>query len=67
MKTISVKLDDYMLQLLNQQARASKTTRMEVIRAAILNYFLNRDDASDLVYIRKHKQDKLLVFDEVFD
>lgn len=67
MKTISLKLDNYMLELLNQNAKKSKTTRMEVIRAAILNYFLNQDDAADLAYIQQHKNDRLLSFDEVFE
>lgn len=67
MKVISLKLDNYMLQLLNQCAKQSKTTRMEVIRAAILNYFLNREDAADLAYIQQRKKDRLLEFDEIFE
>lgn len=66
MKTISIKLDSYVLTLLNQEAKDKKMTRMELIRSAIVNYLLNRDDASDLAYIKAHKDDKLVSFDDVF-
>lgn len=66
MKTISVKFDDYVLDLLNQEAKEKKQTRMEIIRSAVLNFLLNKDDAGDLVYIRNHREDKLLSFDETF-
>lgn len=66
MKTISVKLDDYILEVLTQEAREKKITRMEIIRAAIMNFLLNKDDAADLAYIRRHKDDKLVSFGETF-
>ena len=66
MKTISVKFDDYILALLNQEAREKKLTRMEIIRAAVLDFLLNRDDAADIAYIQERKKDKLLSFEETF-
>ncbi len=66
MKTIAVKLDNYVLDLLNQEAREKKMTRMELIRSAVLNFLVNRGDAEDLAYIQNHKKDKLLGFKEVF-
>ena len=66
MKTISVKFDDYVLALLNQEAKEKKMTRMEIIRSAVLNFLLNKDDVGDLAYIERHRGDKLLSFDETF-
>lgn len=66
MKSISVKFDDYVLDLLNQEAKEKKLTRMEIIRSAVLNFLLNRDDAGDLAYIQGHRKDKLLSFEETF-
>lgn len=66
MKSISVKFDDYVLDLLNKEAKEKKLTRMEIIRSAVLNFLLNRDDAGDLAYIQSHRKDKLLSFEETF-
>lgn len=66
MKTISVKFDDFVLDLLNKEAKEQKLTRMEIIRSAVLNFLLNRNDAADLAYIQSHRQDKLLSFEETF-
>ena len=66
MKTISVKFDDYVLDLLNKEAKEKKLTRMEIIRSAVLNFLLNRGDAGDLAYIQSHRKDKLLSFNEAF-
>ena len=66
MKTISVKLDDYLLDVLNHESKQRKTTRMELIRSSIMNFLLHGDDAEDLSYIEKHKKDKLYSFEETF-
>ena len=66
MRNISLKLDNYLLDLLNQEAKEKKTTRMELIRSAIVNFLINKDDASDLAYIRQHKNDRLQSFNETF-
>lgn len=50
----------------NQEAREKKMTRMEIIRSAVLNFLLHRDDAQDLAYIEEHKKDKLLSFEKTF-
>lgn len=66
MKTLSIKLDDFLVSLLNKEAKEKKMTRMEVIRSALVNFLLSRDDAADLAYIRSHKKDKLIGFEDVF-
>ncbi len=66
MKTIAVKFDDYVLELLNKEAKEKKMTRMELIRSAVINFLLHGDDAADLAYIQSHKNDKLLSLDDTF-
>lgn len=67
MKTIAVKLDDFMLDLLTQEAKEKRVTRMELIRSAIVHFLVNRGDAADLQYITSHKKDRHLSFEETFD
>ena len=64
MKAISVKFDDYILDLLNFESKEKKVTRMEIIRSAVIHYLLHRDDAEDVAYIAAHKGDRLLTFEE---
>lgn len=66
MKTISVKLDDYLLDVLTRESKQRKTTRMELIRTAIVDFLLHRDDDEDLAYIERHRGDKLVSFEETF-
>ena len=66
MRSISVKLDNYVLDLLDNEAKDKKITRMELIRSAVINFLVNRGDAADLAYIQAHKNDKLISFDQVF-
>ena len=66
MKTISVKLDDFLLDVLNQESKQRRTTRMELIRSAIMSFLLRGNDAEDLAYMERHRGDKLLSFGETF-
>lgn len=52
MRSISVKLDNYVLDLLDNEAKDKKITRMELIRSAVINFLVNRGDAADLAYIQ---------------
>lgn len=67
MKAITLKLDDFVLDLVSAEAKEKKMTRMELIRTAIINFLVHRDDAGDLQYIQEHKKDRLLSFEQVFD
>ena len=40
---------------------------VEIIRAAVINYLLNRNDANDLLYIQAHRNDELYSFEETFN
>ncbi|GEM_PF-5670034 len=66
MKTIALKLDDFVLELLTREAKQRKMTRMEIIRSAIVNFLVTQDDAEDLAYIQTHKKDRKISFAEVF-
>ena len=66
MRSISVKLDNYVLELLDSEAKDKKVTRMELIRSAVINFLVNRGDAADLAYIEAHKNDKRLSFEKTF-
>ncbi len=66
MKALSVKFDDYILDLLNRESKEKKLTRMEIIRSAVIHYLLHRDDAEDVAYIDAHRNDHLLTFNETF-
>lgn len=66
MKTIAVKLDDFVLDMLTQESKEKRITRMELIRSAIINFLVNRGDPADLGYIEAHKKDKRLSFEETF-
>lgn len=37
------------------------------IRAAVISYLINKDDAEDLAYIQSHRDDELKTFEETFD
>jgi metal-responsive CopG/Arc/MetJ family transcriptional regulator len=66
MKALSVKFDNYVLDLLNFESKEKKVTRMEIIRSAVIHYLLHRDDAEDMAYMNAHKSDRLLTFDKTF-
>lgn len=66
MKTIALKLDNFLLDLVTKEAQIKKTTRMELIRSALVSFLVHGDDASDLEYIKQHKKDRLLSFEETF-
>lgn len=67
MKTLSIKLDNYILKLINEKSKEKKITRMELIRSAIINFLINQDDANDREYIEKHRNDPFISFDKAFD
>ncbi len=66
MKTIAVKLDDFVLDMHTQESKEKKITRMELIRSAIINFLVNRGDPADLRYVEAHKKDKLISFRDAF-
>jgi len=66
MKTISVKIDDYILDLLNEESKEKKVTRMEIIRAAVINFLLHRGDDADVNYINRHRHNKKIPIEKLF-
>lgn len=48
MKLLSVRLDDFLLRLIDHEARRNRSTKVEIIRAAIMKYFLSKKDLQDI-------------------
>lgn len=66
MKLLSLRLDNFLLRLIAREARLNKSTRVEIIRAAIMNYFLNKKDIQDIQLAESRLAEKDLPFDEHF-
>ncbi|MBF0105103.1 MAG: ribbon-helix-helix protein, CopG family [Deltaproteobacteria bacterium] len=48
MKLLSIRVDDYLLNLIDKEAKSKKSTKVEIIRAAIINYFISKKDIQDI-------------------
>lgn len=59
MKLLSIRVDDFLLDLVQREALKKKSTRVEVIRAALMNFFIHREDIQDiqLAESRLHEKD----------
>lgn len=59
MKLLSMRIDDYLLDIIKHEARVHKSTLVEIIRAALMNYFINKKDIQDiqLAETRLNEQD----------
>lgn len=66
MKLLSLRLDNFLLRLITQEARRNKSTKVEIIRAAIMNYFLNKKDIQDIQMAESRRTEDDLPFDEHF-
>ncbi len=66
MKLLSVRLDHFLLRLIDQEARRNKSTKVEIIRAAIMSYFLNKKDIQDLQLAESRLAEKDLPFEKHF-
>jgi hypothetical protein len=43
-----MRIDDYLLDVIKHEAKLKKSTLVEIIRAALMNYFINKKDIQDL-------------------
>lgn len=48
MKLLSLRIDNYLLDLVNKEAQKKGSTKVEIIRAALMNYFINKEDIQDI-------------------
>ena len=66
MKSLSMRLDDYLIDLIESEAGYRNLTKVEVIRAAIINYFIHREDIQDIALAESRLGEKDLPFEEAF-
>lgn len=59
MKPLPLKIDDYLLDRIGEEARAKGITRAEVVRSALINYLLHKEDMEEaqLIRSRLHEPD----------
>ena len=66
MKSLSIKIDDQLLALIDSKARELETTRMEVIRSALVNFLVNYEDIQDNIYIESRKDEPEVPVEDLF-
>ncbi|HLD46079.1 MAG TPA: hypothetical protein VJC18_11655 [bacterium] len=66
MKLLSIRIDDFLLNTIQQEARNQKSTLVEVIRAALMNYFINKKDIQDVQLAESRLNEDDLPFSENF-
>ncbi|MBI2981687.1 MAG: ribbon-helix-helix protein, CopG family [Deltaproteobacteria bacterium] len=52
MKPLPLKIDNYLLERIQEEARAGGTTKAEVVRSALIHYLLHKEDVEDAEKIR---------------
>lgn len=57
MKPLPLKIDDYLLERIVEEAKTRHITRAEVVRSALVHYLINRDDMADAQAIRERLEE----------
>ena len=52
MKPLPLKVNNYLLDRISEEARTKGITKAEVVRSALINYLINREDIEDADLIR---------------
>jgi predicted transcriptional regulator len=66
MKLLSLRLDDFLVELIEREAKKKRSTKVEIIRAALMNYFMNLKDTQDIALAESRLDEDDLPFDEAF-
>lgn len=66
MKPVAIRLDDYLVNLVDDEAKKKKSTKVEIIRTALMNYFINRKDIQDINLAESRLDEEDLPFEEHF-
>lgn len=66
MKLLSLRLDDFLVELIEREAKRKRSTKVEIIRAALMNYFMNLKDTQDIALAESRLDEDDLPFDEAF-
>lgn len=52
MKPLPLKIDDYLLERITEEAHSKGLTKAEVVRSALVHYLINREDIADAAAIQ---------------
>ena len=66
MKLLSLRLDDFLVELIEREAKKKRSTKVEIIRAALMSYFMNLKDTQDIALAESRLDEDDLPFDEAF-
>jgi len=66
MKSLSLRLDDFLVELIEREAKKSRSTKVEIIRAALMSYFMNLRDTQDIALAESRLEEEDLPFEEAF-
>ena len=66
MKALSLRLENYLMQLIEKEAKRNGTTKVEIIKTALMNFFFNREDMIDLRLIESRQHEKDIPIEKVF-
>ena len=66
MKLLSLRLDDFLVELIEREAKKKRSTKVEIIRAALMNYFMNLKDTQDIALAESRLDEDDLPFYEAF-
>ena len=66
MKLLSLRLDDFLVELIEREAKRKRSTKVEIIRAALMNYFINLKDTQDIVLAESRLEEEDIPFEEAF-
>ncbi len=66
MKLLSLRLDDFLVELIEREAKKRHSTKVEIMRAALMNYFINLKDTQDILLAESRLDEEDLPFEEAF-
>ena len=66
MKSLSLRLDDFLVELIEREAKKSRSTKVEIVRAALMSYFMNLRDTQDIALAESRLGEEDLPFEEAF-
>ncbi len=57
MKPLPLKIDDYLLERITDEARSKGVTKAEIVRSALVHYLIHREDIADAAAIRERLEE----------
>jgi predicted transcriptional regulator len=66
MKSLSLRLDDFLVELIEREAKKRQSTKVEIIRAALMSYFMSFKDTQDIALAESRLSEEDLPFEDSF-